>query len=68
MVAARFIGIGWYIGLCIVLGVGGGIWLDNKIHTGVIFTLLGLGIGLILAFWGVYRILLPALQDKEKKD
>jgi len=68
MVAARFIGVGWYIGICIVAGVGIGIWLDRTVQTGILFTLVGLGLGLILAFWGVYRMLLPVLKDKDKED
>jgi hypothetical protein len=35
--AGRLIGIGWYIGLCIVFGVIGGIWVDNKLDTDVIW-------------------------------
>ena len=66
--AARLIGIGWYIGICIVLGVGCGIWLDQRMHTNILFTFIGLGIGLFLAFFGVYLMLLPALKDKNKTD
>jgi len=56
----RFIGIGWYIATCILLGVLGGRWLGQKLDgnsSEVIFTLLGTALGLILAFSGVYRML-----------
>ena len=68
MAAARFIGVGWYIGMCIVLGVGSGIWLDQRMHTTGLFTLIGLGVGLGVAVWGVYRMLIPILRDRDNKD
>ena len=52
--ALRFIGIGWYIAVCIILGVLGGRWLGHKLGGStneVIFTLLGLALGLIVAFF-----------------
>ena len=55
----RFIGIGWYIAACILLGALGGRWVGRKLDgssSEVIFTLLGLGLGLIVAFFGVYRM------------
>jgi len=55
----RFIGIGWYIAACIALGILGGHWLGQKLDGSsceVIFTLLGLILGLIVAFLGVYRM------------
>ncbi len=55
----RFIGIGWYIAACILLGAWGGRWIGQKLDgksSEVIFTLLGVGLGLILAFLGVYRL------------
>jgi hypothetical protein len=55
----RFIGIGWYIAACILLGALGGRWVGQKLDgrsSEVIFTLLGLGLGLIVAFFGVYRM------------
>lgn len=55
----RFVGIGWYIAICILLGFLGGRWLGQKLDgnsTEIIFTLLGVGLGLIVAFYGVYRM------------
>ena len=64
LIALRFAGIGWYIGICIALGIGLGIWLDRKVHLSPLFTFLGLGVGLVAAFWGVYHMLLPTLKGK----
>ena len=66
--ALRFIGIGWYIGTCIVLGVIGGLWLDNKFNTRPVLVIIGLISGIIVAFTGVYRMLLPLIRNKENKE
>lgn len=53
--AARFIGIGWYVGLCIAGGVLGGRWIGQQLdQSEALFTLLGLAVGLVLAVYGVY--------------
>ena len=66
--ALRFIGIGWYIGICIVLGVIGGLWLDSKFNTKPFLVIVGLILGIIVAFHGVYRMLLPLIRNKENKE
>ena len=58
----RLVGIGWYIGISIFLGVVGGLWLDSRFRSGPLFTLLGLFFGLVLAFYGTYRAV-AALQN-----
>jgi len=66
----RFLGIGWYIIACILLGTLGGRWVGQKIggnSSDVIFTILGLILGLIVAFLGVYRMVKSTLtNDKDK--
>jgi predicted histidine transporter YuiF (NhaC family) len=55
----RFVGIGWYIAFCILLGTLGGRWLGQKLDGTVseaIFTILGLMLGLLVAFFGTYRM------------
>jgi hypothetical protein len=66
----RLIGIGWYIAACILLGTLGGRWVGQKVggnSSEVIFTILGLILGLIVAFLGVYRMVKSTLtNDKDK--
>jgi uncharacterized protein YacL len=66
----RLIGIGWYIAACILLGTLGGRWVGQKVggnSNEVIFTILGLILGLIVAFLGVYRMVKSTLtNDKDK--
>lgn len=59
--AARLIGIGWYFAFCIVMGVVGGVLLDRVADTAPWLTLLGLLLGLVVAFYGGYRMLIEAL-------
>jgi F0F1-type ATP synthase assembly protein I len=62
----RFIGVGFFIGSSIVLGLVLGIWMDGKFNTRFIW-LIGLLLGIIVAIWGVYRMLLPLL-DNDNND
>ena len=68
--AFRFVGIGWYIAACILLGALGGRWVGQQLDfssSEVIFTLLGLFLGLLVAFFVVYRMLKAIVSDKETK-
>lgn len=65
--ALRLVGVGWYVGICIVLGVWGGLWLDQKLHTSPIMVIVGLILGIFSAFYGVYRMVLPNLNGKQDK-
>jgi len=59
--------MGWYVGICILMGVFAGIWLDGKFDTEPALAIAGLIFGIIVAFYGVYRMLLPFIGDKEDK-
>jgi ATP synthase protein I len=65
--AIKLIGVGFYISACIIGGVLGGLWLDRTFNTGPIFLLIGLIIGLVAAFWGVYQMLLPMIKDNKRE-
>jgi len=49
------------VALCIVLGTGGGVWLDRRFDLDPLFTLVGLFLGLGLAFYGGYLMLLDVI-------
>ena len=59
--AFRLVGIGWYVALCIALGTGGGVWLDRRFDLTPVLTLVGLFLGLGLAFYGGYLMLLDVI-------
>jgi len=64
--AIRVLGAGFYIVACILGGILGGLWLDKKLNTEPIFLLVGLVLGLVVASWGVYQMLIPMLNDNKK--
>ena len=66
--ALRLVGVGWFIGISILLGVLAGLWLDNKYNTRPLFIIIGLIIGLIVAGYGVYQMLLPLIRNKQDKE
>lgn len=69
MVAAlRLLGVGFFIGGSIVLGVLGGLWLDDRLGTSPVLTLVGLFAGLTVAFVGVYEMLLPLIRNVGNKE
>ena len=65
--ALRFMGVGFFIGGSIVLGIFFGLWLDTKFGTHL-FWIVGLILGIIVAFWGVYQMLLPLMGNKQDKE
>jgi ABC-type molybdate transport system permease subunit len=62
--AFRFVGIGWYIALCIGGGIFGGIWLDSHFGSSIIFTLAGVFLGLGVAALGTYRMIEPLIREQ----
>ncbi len=64
--ALRLVGMGWFVGICIVLGILGGRWLDDRFHTRGLLIVVGLIVGLAVAFYGVYRMILPNITKKNK--
>ena len=61
MPALRLTGIGFYIAACIVGGTLLGWWLGDKKP---VFMITGLIIGLIIAVYGVYRMIKPLMNQK----
>jgi F0F1-type ATP synthase assembly protein I len=68
MLALRLVGVGFYIAGSILLGVMAGLWLDSKWGTSPALVLAGLILGIVFAFYGVYRMLLPLIGPKQDKE
>ena len=68
VVAMRLLGLGWYVAIAIILGIAGGIWLDNRMGTLPLFTLLGVLLGSVAAFYGLYRMVEPLFNVNEQTD
>jgi F0F1-type ATP synthase assembly protein I len=67
LIALRLTGLGWYIATCMILGVLGGIGLDNLLVTKPLFILLGTLLGSVTAFWGLYKMVQPILKAAKGK-
>lgn len=59
--ALSLLSIGWFFALCIVGGIAGGLLLDDLANTKPVFALIGLFLGLGLAFWGGYKLLMQVI-------
>ncbi|MCS7206915.1 MAG: AtpZ/AtpI family protein [Dehalococcoidia bacterium] len=66
--ALRVAGIGFYIALSIVGGIGGGWLLDKWLGTKPWLTLGGVVLGSVVAFYGVYRMVAPLLRNGAPKN
>jgi len=51
--SARLVGIGFYVAICIAGGALLGRLLDDELGTDVVFTLVGLLLGVALGLWGL---------------
>jgi len=66
--ALRLVGVGFFVGGSIVLGVFAGHFLDTKFNSEHTWAIVGLFLGLAIAFYGVYRMLLPLMSNKDNKE
>ena len=57
--------MGWYVAFCIVLGIVGGLLLDKKVGTSPLFMLIGTVLGAVVAFYGIYKMVAPLLQNTD---
>jgi len=64
--------VGWYVALSLIIPVGIGYWLDRPgmLNKSPLFTLIGLGVGTVIAFGGLIRMLFryQAEQEEQRKN
>lgn len=60
----RLLGLGWYVALCLVVGILGGLWLDRQSGLSPLFLLLGLTLGLVVAFVGIFRMVQESVEEE----
>jgi hypothetical protein len=60
--------VGWYVALSLIIPVAIGYWLDRPgmLNKAPLFTFVGLGVGTILAFGGLIRMLLRYQAEQEE--
>lgn len=66
--ALRLTGVGFFVAACILGGILAGLWVDNKLETKPLFILLGLAVGLAVAFYGVYRMIRLVMNNKQDRE
>lgn len=64
LLALRLTGLGWYVAACIVVGVVGGVLIDEWLGTKLLFTLLGLAFGTTSAFYGLIKMIQPLIRPE----
>jgi F0F1-type ATP synthase assembly protein I len=64
--------VGWYVALSLIIPVAIGYWLDRPevFDRRPLFVLIGLGVGTVIAFFGLFRMLVryQAEQEEQRKD
>ena len=59
----KLLGIGWFVGICIVAGAFIGFWIDDWLSVAPVFTVLGVIIGVFVAIIGMLRMLMAVLTE-----
>lgn len=67
LLLAKVSGIGWFIVGSIGLATLGGYWLDGRFDTSPILTLVGLALGIVVAFRGMIGIVRSIARTGNKK-
>ncbi len=67
LAAAALIGVGFSVAGSIILGVVAGRWLDERFDSEPLWLVIGLLFGIAAAFYGVYGMLRPFVDDKRNK-
>lgn len=64
---ASYFDLGLRFAIAVLIGVGGGYWLDLKLNTMPLFLILGLFLGSISGFLTIYRAVYPHDSTKARK-
>lgn len=62
--------VGWYVSLSVTVPTAIGFWLDrpDKFDSRPLFTLIGLGIGTVIAFYGLYIMLRQFYREQKERE
>jgi F0F1-type ATP synthase assembly protein I len=58
----RLLGFGWFFGIVLLGGLFGGLAVDNALGTKPLFLLLGMFLGSVVGFFGMFQMLRPYLR------
>jgi hypothetical protein len=62
--------VGWYVALSLLIPTGIGFWLDQpgQFDSKPLYTLIGFGIGTVIAFYGLFRLLKRFYLEQKEPD
>ena len=62
--------VGWYVALSLVIPTIIGYWLDRPQNFGThpLYTLIGFGIGTVIAFYGLYQMLRRFYREQKEQE
>jgi hypothetical protein len=60
--------VGWYIILSLIIPTGIGYWLDQpqQFNSGPLYTIIGLALGTLIAFWGLARMMRQFYREQKQ--
>lgn len=64
----QYLDLGFQFAMAIVIGVGGGYWLDSKLGTLPLFFVIGLLFGAASGFLTMYRAVYSSREKESGKD
>jgi len=64
----QYLDLGFQFAVAIVIGAGGGYWLDSKLGTLPLFFVVGLLFGAAAGFLTMYRAVYSSRESKSGKD
>lgn len=67
LAALGLLGVGFFVAGSIILGIVGGRWLDSKFNSEPLWLIIGLLLGIVVAFFGVYAMLRPLMNGNNNK-
>lgn len=63
----QYLHLGMEFALAIAVSVGGGYWLDTKLHTLPLFLIVGLALGMTSGFLTIYRAIYSPKKDESER-
>ena len=64
----RLLGFGWYFATSLGVGTVGGYFLDRWLGTKPWILILGLLLGTVVGFYGMFKMLMPVYKAKDGKN